>query len=213
MISFLKDTLTNFLHVLQKHAEKNSTVQLSFQGKIRGHTKTCKRFDLKKRSKFSCTCLVPTARLQWKEEKSPKPGQIHAPCLKLWQKLIPQESCHSADGGDVLAPSEINSSSFIQLPFDYESGFNPCTRALDTMLIILIAQKGFAMWYFTILLKIFLLHVFARPCKLKKRTFKPEDSPAFLHVGEFRISHTHRNPQTIKLTHSFAKRGMCGWHF
>lgn len=137
-----------------------------------------------------------------KGARSPKAGQMPAPCLTLRRQLIPQESCRSADGGGVLAPSKTNPSSFTQpLP----ARLSPLTMnrvlipALETMLVIFTLSKGFVTWRFADLLQIF---PFAPLCLLLLVNPKRSHSNQgvllpFLCLGKYGISHTHTKPQTI----------------
>lgn len=73
------------------------------------------------------------------------------------------------------------------LPFAYESGFNPRTRALDLPRIILILSRALVRRYFCFP---FVTSLFARSYKL----FEPEDSPFCMWGNSALATHTKKKP-------------------
>lgn len=155
-----------------------SSFQPCFQDRGRGRHKRHLKCLIWKNAESKWSCLLPTARLPWKQER--QLGWVHFQELyKLWLGSSPRISISPPSCTFGLTPLTA-------------SDFNPCTRALEKMLIISVLHRGFVARYFSVLLKTFLLHFFiCSSFQTQQKAIRGrEDPPAFLWVvGEVSISH------------------------
>lgn len=108
-----------------------------------------------------------------------------------WAGFISRSSVNGGEGSSPRISISPPSCTFGLTPLT-ASDFNPCTRALEKMLIVSVLHQGFVAWYFSVLLKTFLLHFFiCSSFQTQQKAIRGrEDPPAFLWVvGEVSISH------------------------